>query len=75
MGVTGTPVIQQVSRWINANPLYNIGHNDRVAKVQSTVSQIPGLYLTGSSYRGVGLADCIRDAKRSAKDLLESLGN
>jgi len=74
MGITGTPVIQHVTRWENANPLYNIGHNNRVSQIQSTVSQIPGLYLTGSSYRGVGLADCIRDAKRSAKDLLESLG-
>jgi protoporphyrinogen oxidase len=37
-----------------------------VAAVDAGEERRPGLFLTGSAYRGVGLPDCITDARRVA---------
>ncbi len=58
MGVRGEPVFQRIVRWPRAIPQYNIGHLDRVAKIEAATAKHPGLFLTGNAYRGVAMGDC-----------------
>lgn len=66
MGVTGSPVDQSIQRWPQAMPQYLVGHQDRLDALDTSMSHLPGLYLTGAAYRGVGIASCVADAGRIA---------
>ncbi len=66
MGVRGGPIARNIFRWPKGNPQYDVGHLDRVSQIEDTTKTIPGLYLTGSSYRGVSVPDCIRQAQETA---------
>ena len=65
MGVTATPRLVRVHRWPMGIPQYNVGHLERVAAIEAGVARHPGLIVTGASYRGAGLPDCI-DVGRAA---------
>ncbi len=70
MGITVEPVLTQVFTWRDGHPQYDVGHLDRVAGLDRLCAAHPGLYLTGSSYRGVGLPDCIHNASLVAEAVL-----
>jgi oxygen-dependent protoporphyrinogen oxidase len=63
MNVTASPVVQRIFRWADGNPQYDVGHLDRVLEMESLAGEIPGLYLTGSAFRGIGIPDCIKSAR------------
>jgi oxygen-dependent protoporphyrinogen oxidase len=65
MGIRAAPIFHRVYRWPRSNPQYDVGHLDRVAAIESGLPA--GVYVTGSSYRGVGLPDCARSAKEVAE--------
>jgi oxygen-dependent protoporphyrinogen oxidase len=66
LSITGEPRLTRVYRWVCATPQYNVGHLDRVRQIDERLAQTPGLYLTGSGYRGTGIPDCIADARATA---------
>jgi oxygen-dependent protoporphyrinogen oxidase len=70
MGVKAQPVVSQVFRWRQASPQYEVGHLERVAKMEALAGKIPGLYLSGSAFRGVGLPDCIKSALTTVDQLV-----
>jgi oxygen-dependent protoporphyrinogen oxidase len=72
MGLTAKPDATKVFRWHKANPIYGIGHLVRVDGIESALEDIPGLYLAGSAYRGVGIPDCIHEAGRLAERIRKS---
>ena len=45
------------------------GHLQRMDALDAQTATLPGLYLTGSPYRGVGIPDCIRQGKETARAL------
>jgi oxygen-dependent protoporphyrinogen oxidase len=47
-------------------PQYTVGHTARVAEIETRVAAIPGLYLAGNAYHGIGIPDCVRSAKLTA---------
>lgn len=68
MGVRARPVLTCIYRWIQGNPQYDVGHLERVGEIETTAADaLPGLYLTGSPYRGVGLPDCIKQGQETAE--------
>jgi oxygen-dependent protoporphyrinogen oxidase len=67
LGVTATPVLTRLHRWPASMPQYLVGHLSRVETIERMVSDIPGLLLAGSAYRGVGIADCIRSGEGAAE--------
>jgi len=69
MGLTAGPDHQSIQRWPLAMPQYLVGHQDRLDALDAAIHHLPGLYLTGAAYRGVGLASCVADAKRTAQDV------
>jgi oxygen-dependent protoporphyrinogen oxidase len=62
MKIRCEPVIEKLFRWPKGNPQYDVGHLDRVAALEERARRLPGIYLAGSSYRGIGIPDCIESA-------------
>ena len=71
LGIRCKPFLKRVFRWHQANPQFNVGHLDRVKTIEVLASRIPGLFLTGCSYRGVGIPDCITNAQKTVEQLRE----
>jgi oxygen-dependent protoporphyrinogen oxidase len=64
------PVTATVTRWPRAMPQYEVGHLERVEAIERSLQTTPGLFVTGSAYRGVGIPDCIFQASRAAERVL-----
>lgn len=51
---------------------YTVGHADRWKEIQSRAAAIPGLYLAGNGYTGIGIPDCIRMGRQAAEAVIGS---
>jgi oxygen-dependent protoporphyrinogen oxidase len=65
-GITAEPSFWRVYRWPRALPQYTVGHRDRLDRIGICLGRLPGLFLAGASYRGVGIPDCIASAWTAA---------
>lgn len=74
IGITGTPLFTRVYRWENANAQHEVGHLDRVATIDRELAAHPGLFVTGSGFRGVGIPDCVADGRATARQVVSWLG-
>ena len=70
MGIQAVPELVRIYRWPQASPQYDVGHLDHIAALEAACP--PGLYLTGSAYRGVGIPDCIAQGEATAHAILVS---
>lgn len=70
MNVTAEPVLERVFRHRLGIPQYQPGHERRLQQLDERLGGLPGLYLTGSSYRGVSINACIASAERIADVIL-----
>ncbi|KAB8139011.1 protoporphyrinogen oxidase [Gracilibacillus oryzae] len=76
MKIEGTPRFSVVSRWENAMPQYGIGHKAKVDKLEKDIAEnLPGLFVAGSSYRGIGIPDCIDQGEAAVEQILAYLEN
>jgi oxygen-dependent protoporphyrinogen oxidase len=73
MGVHAQPVLTRIYRWPQANPQYDVGHLERVDRLEALAADLPGLYLTGSAYRGVGIPDCIQQGEETAATVMAAI--
>ncbi|MNS21800.1 Protoporphyrinogen oxidase [compost metagenome] len=68
MGITATPLFSEITRLPKSMPQYPVGHLQQIASLREELnSKAPGLYVTGAAFEGVGLPDCIKQAKELAK--------
>ncbi len=74
LGLTGEPVQVHIQRYPQAMPQYTVGHAGRLTDIDAGMAQIPGMYLTGAAYRGVGLAGCVAQAATVAGTVLDFVG-
>ena len=51
-------------------PQYHVGHLARIEAIEHCVAAMPGLFLAGGAYRGVGIADCVRSGEAAAEAAL-----
>jgi oxygen-dependent protoporphyrinogen oxidase len=73
MGIDAMPEFIRVFRHPQAIPQYTVGHGDRLHKLEELLKGHPGLILTGNSYRGIGLNDCVAAAERAADQALSQI--
>ena len=66
MGITGEPLFTRLFRWTRQSPQYEVGHLQRVATIDRQLTTIPGLFVTGSGFRAIGIPDCIADGRDTA---------
>lgn len=69
LGIRGQAALVRVYRWPRATPQYVVGHAERVRQIEGRLAGLPGLFVTGSAYRGTGLPDCIADARATARSV------
>ena len=55
-----------VTRWDRAMPQYEVGHLARLERIERAILRVPGVFLAGSAYRGIGIADCVRQGQEAA---------
>ena len=67
LGIQGPPEISRVYRWINRSPQHEVGHAHRLEAIDTHLRRWPGLFVTGSSYRSVGIPDCVQDGRMTAR--------
>ena len=68
-GIRARPIISKIYRWMKSMPRYTVGHIGRVAAIDETLQAYPGLYLAGSSYRGIGIGDCVKSGFDAAEEI------
>ena len=74
MDITMNPDFAIVSRWKNAMPQYTVGHKQRLATILEQVkTELPGVFLAGASYGGVGIPDCIDQGELAVQNVLDYL--
>ncbi len=73
MGIKAAPSFIRIFRHEKAIPQYTVGHGKRLEALSGLLEKHPGLVLTGNSYRGIGLNDCVAAAHRGAEEALQSL--
>jgi oxygen-dependent protoporphyrinogen oxidase len=73
LGPLGNPVLTRVYRYPKANPQPLVGHIGRMGRIEEHLARLPGLYLAGGAYRGVGIPDCVRQANEQATRALAEL--
>ncbi len=66
MGITGDPVVQRLYRYTRQSPQYEVGHLHRQASIERRLAALPGLFLTGSGFRAIGIPDCVADGRDTA---------
>ncbi|MBU0742151.1 protoporphyrinogen oxidase [bacterium] len=72
-GLRGAPELAAVFRHERAIAQYVPGHLARLRAIESRLAACPGLLLTGSSYRGISVNACAKDAEKTAARALASL--
>ncbi len=74
LGLTAAPVLTRIYRWRKAHPQYNLGHLDLVSDVfKACGEEVPGVFLAGSAYDGVGIPDCVKQGKKAAMSVVQYL--
>lgn len=66
MGIKAEPSFVRIFRHPQAIPQYTVGHGKRLEALDDLLKKHKGLLLTGNSYRGIGLNDCVAAAQRAA---------
>ena len=72
LGIKANPAFSKIYRWNKGMPKYTVGHLDRIAVLDRTLSRHPGLRLIGCSYKGIGIGDCVHEAQIAAERILKS---
>ncbi len=68
--INGEPMLVRIFRWDKTMPQYVIGHEERLSLLEKILKRHPGLFLTGSAYRGIGISDCVHQGELVAKKAL-----
>lgn len=71
LGIQPEPVEFVAFRWPESFPQADVGHLERVTEIEA---QLPkNVYVTGSSYRGIGVPDCVRQGRYIARQAIKDL--
>ncbi len=73
LGISGEPLLARVYRFERASAQHEVGHLARVEAIDRALTDRPGLFMTGSGLRGVGIPDCVADARATARKVSEWL--
>jgi protoporphyrinogen/coproporphyrinogen III oxidase len=75
LGISGAPLFARLFRWTRQSPQYEVNHLQRVAAIERQLGAVPGVFLTGSGFRAIGIPDCIADAREIAARAADFVSN
>jgi oxygen-dependent protoporphyrinogen oxidase len=64
--ISGAPLLARVHRWHDAGAQHNVGHLERIARLEARLARHPGLFVAGSGFRAIGIPDCVTDGRSAA---------
>ena len=56
-------------------PQYNLGHVERIKKIQHLEATLPSLGLAGGAYEGVGIPQVIHSGQVAAAQAIKQISN
>ncbi|MDX1763760.1 MAG: protoporphyrinogen oxidase [bacterium] len=72
MGIEAAPDFVKVFPHEKAIPQYTVGHGARVARLEAILKeQLPGFFLTGNAFHGIGINDCVASGRAAAMQVLD----
>jgi len=74
LGVSRPASWTLVSRYPRSMPQYEVGHLERVQRIEAALAAVPRIELAGNAYSGAGIPDTVRSAHRAAERLAATLG-
>ena len=66
LGITRAPIFSRVYRMPYGGVQLEVGHMDLMNDVTTRLDACPGLFVSAAGVRGVGIADCVGDARAQA---------
>lgn len=69
LNIKGDPEFVKIFRWEKAIPQYELGHEEKLNRIDTILNKFPGLYITGNAYRGVSVNDCIENSLKLAEKI------
>jgi len=66
LSIDGDPQLARVYRWRKAGAQHDVTHPARMEQLRVRLERHPGLFVTGSGFRSVGVPDCIADGRATA---------
>jgi oxygen-dependent protoporphyrinogen oxidase len=69
MGVEAAPDVTFVKRWDRGIPNYRVGHLANIDALFARLRAYRGLYLNSNAYYGIGLNDCVRNSRETARQM------
>lgn len=73
MGIKTQPIAAWAFYWEKAMPQYNLGHPERLERIERLLMEHPNLVLAGNGYRGIGIPDCVHSGMEAAEKIVEFL--
>ncbi len=73
MGIEAAPDFVKVFRHRRAIPQYVPGHSERLVELDSRLDSIPGLFLTGNAFFGVGINDCVNASNQISDKVIAEI--
>jgi len=70
LGLEGDPLTTRCVAHKGAIPQYDLGHPERLRKIERALDALPGLHLAGSAYRGVAVNHLVGQAADIAERAL-----
>jgi oxygen-dependent protoporphyrinogen oxidase len=67
--ITEEPAFCRIFRWRHAMPEYQVGHSDKIERMNFLARSHGGLAFTGNIFAGVGVPDCIQHAEDIVSNL------
>lgn len=74
MNISMEPELAIISRWKHAMPQYTVGHKERIERAtKGLLEELPGVFMAGSSFNGLGVPDCIDQGEEAVAKVLKFL--
>jgi protoporphyrinogen/coproporphyrinogen III oxidase len=71
VGLADDPDLFELARWPRGIPQYVVGHMDRIARIEESLDELPGLHLLGDWRGGMTMEDCVAGADALADELAD----
>lgn len=71
--IQGQPLFVETAKWSQSMPQYHVGHIERVSAIEAKLGSFGTIAVSGNSYRGAGIPDCIRSGEAAAEKLFDSV--
>ncbi len=73
LGLKSAPLWTKLVRWPNSMPQYDVGHKQRVERIEALLQGYPTIKICGNAFRGVGIPQCVFSGETAATSLAGQL--